>query len=64
MIPHVMAVAAANCPTSATEVWNSWARLTRSGPSISPERLAKRPTTQSTMSNVGGETGRGSIGVS
>jgi hypothetical protein len=50
-----MAVAAANCPTRATEVWNSCAKGTRSGPSMCAESVTRKDATQKRMSNTVGD---------
>src|SRR2546422_333416 len=54
-----MAVAATNCPTRATEVWNSCARPTRSGPNISTETSVRKTAAESRMSSTVGEAARG-----
>src|SRR5262245_24470702 len=59
-----MAVAAANCPTMATEVWNACAKVTRSGPSISAERLTRKTATQSRMSSTAGDAWRDAMSSS
>src|SRR5215510_6951670 len=56
-----MAVAAANCPTMATEVWNAGAKATRSGPSIRTARLTRKTATQSRMSSTVGDAWRDAI---
>ena len=55
VIPQVMAVAAASCPARATEVWNSCASATRSGPSITTESAVGNVAAESTMSSQVGE---------
>src|SRR5262245_8823868 len=37
-----MAVAAVNCPVTATEVWKAVARATKSGPNIRPTVMARK----------------------
>src|SRR5215475_7167525 len=59
-----MAVAAANCPTRATEVWNACAKAIRSGPSIRTARLTRKTATQSRRSSTVGDAWRDAMSPS
>jgi hypothetical protein len=49
-----MAVAAVNCPVTATEVWNTAASSTKSGPNISQTVIAKKFAAARKTSNTEG----------
>jgi hypothetical protein len=59
-----MAVAVANCPTMATEVWNACAKGTRRGPSMYTTSVTRKDAMQQRRSTIVGEACRNAIGSS
>src|SRR5438309_1316405 len=51
-----MAVAAVNCPVTATEVWKAVARATKRGPSISPTVIARKIAAARNTSKTAADT--------